>query len=183
MILLLLEIRIFHWIMRKAFQTLYTEDCDVARFIQVMIFPWVSNFPSPSIPPWKKSNCVFSKAKTKAKVQSFCFILRFRLWKPHRLLQALVAARPLVREKTHHWTGSEVREREREIGRDWETASVLLCSPGIILAWVCDGPGAFSKLPVSFPSFLRLVIGPPLVRLTGLYGQAPPPVPPPTIWY
>lgn len=33
-----------------------------------------------------------------------------------------------------------------------------LFSPGIILAWVCDGPGAFSKWAINFPSFWGLLI-------------------------
>lgn len=37
---------------------------------------WVSNVPSLSDWPWKKSNYVFNKAKTKVSVQSFCFLLK-----------------------------------------------------------------------------------------------------------
>ena len=34
-------------------------------------------------------------------------------------------------------------------------------SLGIILAWVCDEPGAFSKWAINFPSFWGLLICPP----------------------
>ena len=56
-----------------------TADCGVARwFIQVEIkaAPWVSSVPSLSAPPWRKSNCVLSKAKTIANIQNFCFVLK-----------------------------------------------------------------------------------------------------------
>lgn len=35
----------------------------------------------------------------------------------------------------------------------------ILCSPGIILLWVWDGPLAFSKEQINFPSFCRLFDG------------------------
>ena len=37
------------------------------------------------------------------------------------------------------------RERERNRERERERQRELLCSHGIILAWVWDGPGAISK--------------------------------------
>lgn len=50
-------------------------------------------------------------------------------------------------------------------------------SPGDYIFWDWKRPEAFSKLPINFPSFRRLLIGPhPPVRMTGLYAQAPPPV-------
>ena len=55
-------------------------DCGVAKFIWVEICLWVSNFPSPSVAPWKKSNRAFHKDKTKVSVQSFCFILKLSPW-------------------------------------------------------------------------------------------------------
>ena len=64
------------------------------------------------------------------------------------------------------------RERER------------VSSSRIILAWVWDGSGAFSKAPMNFPSLHGLLIGPhPLARLMGLFGQALPLVTPSTILY
>ena len=41
-----------------------------------------SHAPSPSVSPWKKLNHVLSKAKTKASVQSFCFIIKLSLLEP-----------------------------------------------------------------------------------------------------
>ena len=61
-----------------------TGDCGVARIIQVQLCPLVSRVPSPSVLPWKKSNRVLSKAKTKASVQSFCFILKLSPSEPTR---------------------------------------------------------------------------------------------------
>ena len=73
----------------------------------------------------------------------------------------------------HVWVTGE-REERRE-----ERVLALLRSPGIILGWVWDGPGTFSKEPIGFPSFCRPWIGlHPLVRQIGLYGPAPLPAPP-----
>ena len=44
--------------------------------------------------------------------------------------------------------GFGVGERERERERK-ERDLTLLCSPGIILAWAWNGPGAFSRQPIS----------------------------------
>ena len=41
-----------------------------------------------------------------------------------------------------------------------EHERAFLCSPGTILAWVWDRPGAFSKEPINFPRFFRLFDGP-----------------------
>ena len=57
----------------KHFTDPCARDCDMARFI------WVAGYfcvPFLSVPPWRKYNGVFSKAKTKASVQSFWFILK-----------------------------------------------------------------------------------------------------------
>ena len=59
--------------------------------------------------------------------------------------------------------------------------NISLCSHGIILAWVWDGPGAFEKA-VNFPDFFvpwmaHLPTNPflPQATPTGLFGSAPPP--------
>ena len=49
--------------------------------------------------------------------------------------------------------GHQARAGERE--------SEILRSSGIILAWVWDGPGAFAKEPINFPSFHGLPMGLP----------------------
>ena len=102
--------------------------------------------PSLSVPNrGKKTNCVFSKAKTKASVQS-----------PLEPMQSAVApgtakfmwsVLPGEREcestglvQVTGWVGGRERERERERER-MSTAF----SPGIILACVWNEPGAFSK--------------------------------------
>ena len=65
------------------------------------------------------------------------------------------------------------RERERELARG------LLCSPGGKSACVWDEPRAFSNEPINFPSSPGFLLDShPVVRLTGLCGQAPPPLPP-----
>ena len=53
-------------------------DCGVAWFICVEIEDalYVSNVLFPCAPPYKKSNLVLSKTKTKASVQSFCSTLK-----------------------------------------------------------------------------------------------------------
>ena len=73
--LLPVEIRLFHEFWGKHSKDPCMGDCDVMRFIVIEIeaSPQVSNFTSSSVLPWKKSNLVFSKAKVKASVQSFCF--------------------------------------------------------------------------------------------------------------
>ena len=63
-------------------------DCGVLIwFMHVGAFPWVSNFPSPFILPWKNFNCVLNKPNQIC-VQCFCFILKLS-----PLESALVAAR------------------------------------------------------------------------------------------
>ena len=61
---------------------------------------------------------------------------------------------------------------------------VPFCSAGIILAWVWDGPGAFSKWTFNFPNLCVLCVGPPPNQsllcpdwTEGLFGPAPPPGP------
>ena len=58
--------------------------CRVEWFIHVETeaAPWVSNVPSPSVLPWKKSNCVSGKAKRKASIQNYCFILKLSSLEP-----------------------------------------------------------------------------------------------------
>lgn len=94
--------------------------CDVARFIQGEICPWVSSVPPPPILPWKKSSCVISKAKTKAKVQSFCFMWRLNPCSPRGLLQPRGAVdlhghvSPSKREHINKW-GECGSPNEREL--------------------------------------------------------------------
>lgn len=49
------------------------------------------------------------------------------------------------------WVGGQ-GERERDRERD--SAPVLLCSPEIVLSWVQDEPGVFSKPLINFPKLL-----------------------------
>ena len=60
---------------KSVFEDPGTGECGVARFIQVEI-EGCTCVPSLSASPWKRSSCVFSKARTKASVQSFCFIVK-----------------------------------------------------------------------------------------------------------
>ena len=93
-------------------------DGGVARwFMEVEICPWVSNVPSPPIPPWKKCNCVFSKVKTTAEVQSFCIILKLSPLQSRPLLQGLVAVR-LPQLCASGWESVHVNSS------GWETAHV-----------------------------------------------------------
>lgn len=59
----------------KHFTDLCMEDCGVARPFQVEVEEWPCVL-SPTILPWKKPNCFFSKSKTKASVQRFSAILQ-----------------------------------------------------------------------------------------------------------
>ena len=64
----------------KGISKVHTQDVVVWHdftHVEIEAAPWVCNVPSPSTPPWKKSNLVFSKADTKASVQSFCSILKY----------------------------------------------------------------------------------------------------------
>ena len=75
---MLSEMRLFHGIVRTASKDPCMGDGGVARwFIQVEIeaAAWVSSVPSLSVPLWRKSNGVFSKAKMKASVQ---FLFRIK---------------------------------------------------------------------------------------------------------
>ena len=82
--------------------------------------------------------------------------------------------------------------RQEKAGPDWEVHQLLrkeraiLCSPGVILASIWDGPGAFAKKLINCPNFCMAWVGPPPsqsllsplgIRPTGLYGPAPLPVP------
>ena len=78
----------------------------------------------------------------------------------------------------HHWLGEWERERERE--RESERARVhffvpLGLKPG---AWVWDDQVLFEKNQSTSQTFTSFIWVYPLVRLTGLYGPAPSPVPP-----
>ena len=42
-----------------------------------------------------------------------------------------------------------------------EPESQPLCYPGIVLSWVWDGPGAFSRWQMNFPNFHMLQVSPP----------------------
>ena len=110
---------------------------------------WVSTFPSLSILPWKKSNLVLSKAKAKASVMSFCFILKLSPWE---LTQSAADPVPATARPTGlHALG----EKEcANVWGEWQVRSpskksvcVCVCvffffSLGILLAWVWDGPSA-----------------------------------------
>ena len=94
-----------------------------------------------SISPWKKSTCFVSKAKQKpvSTVSASYYSLVFQ--SPHSLPWAPVPARPTWmhapcgRERANAQSKEESQARER--------AREHLCSSGILLAWVWDGPGAF----------------------------------------
>ena len=51
-----------------------TEDSGVTRFIFAEIEGCFC-VPSPFVPPWKNSSCVFSKVKTRASVKMFYLIV------------------------------------------------------------------------------------------------------------
>ena len=80
--LLSAEIRLFHGVMRKAFQAPHTGEGGVASFICVEIeaSPWVSDAPSPSVSPREESSRVCSKARARVSVQIFCFVFKLSPW-------------------------------------------------------------------------------------------------------
>ena len=67
------KVGLFHGIERKAFHQLMHERLWCGKTYLGGSLPCV---PFPSVLPWKKSNHVFSKARTKASVQSSCAMLR-----------------------------------------------------------------------------------------------------------
>ena len=75
LVLLPVGVGLFHGILRKAFHGPTHERLWSGKIIQVDIdgHPCVSSLP---VPPWKNSNCVFSKDKTKTSAQSFCLTLK-----------------------------------------------------------------------------------------------------------
>lgn len=99
-------------------------DCNVARFNQVEICPWISRFPFPFILSWKKANCVFSKDKIQSSVQCFCFMLKLSPVQPVSLLQAHKAARLIrlyawsKRECVNKWCVSHWKRNETERQRE-----------------------------------------------------------------
>ena len=142
------EMELFHEIARNP-KSPSIRDCDVARFSQVEICPWVYHVPSPSALPWKTSDGVFNKAKTKGQGPEFVSYQSFVLWEP---VQSAVGPSSFC---TCMVTCSQVRQKVQVTkmsaghwgaGGEKEILSELL-SPGIILTWVWVwyGPGAFSK--------------------------------------
>ena len=61
-------------------------DCGIVKSIWVEKegCPWVPNVSSVSILPYRNYNLVFIKAKTKASVHSFCFIIKLSPLGPAR---------------------------------------------------------------------------------------------------
>ena len=85
-------------------------------------------------------------------------------WMQRHLLWAPVSSRPTwshdpegQRVHTHELGECRAQARQRDKGRGRE----LLYSPEIILAWLWDGLGAFTKEPINFPSFCGLLVGLP----------------------
>ena len=178
---LLVENRLFHRILRMDFQGPCTGDCGVAKwFICVEGCPQIANVPSPSIPPRKKSNLVLSQqGQSKSRCQSFCFTLKLSPFVAHAVCCGPSSCYPTW-SHAPRWeslaTNAAGAGYEREIKRERERA--LFPPLELLLAWVWGGPDAFSKEPISFPIFPDLIGLHPLVRMTGLCGPAPPPVPP-----
>ena len=75
---LLVESRLSHMITRKAFQGPMNGRlwCGKVFSGKNRSCSCVSNVPSLSILLWKKSSVTLSKAKAKASIQSFCFVLK-----------------------------------------------------------------------------------------------------------
>lgn len=92
--------RLFHGNSRKEFQGSTHGRWWYGKVVYWWWLPWASHIPFPSVPPWEKSNHVFSIAEIKISEQNFCFIVLRSLCGPW----ALVAARPA-------WCGSWERER------------------------------------------------------------------------
>ena len=87
----------------------------VARFIQVEICPWVSNVPFPWVPPWKKSNRVFSRANTKASFQSSCVILKLSSLDPSSCQTCMAVWSPA--RNNAQMRGASARLQARESAR------------------------------------------------------------------
>lgn len=121
--------------------------CDVASSIQVELCLWIANFPSASVPPWKRSNRVRSEAKTKASVHCSCFILKLSPLEPTQSGICLVAARPhghmLLGEREYVNTPGECMERSKR-----ETVSLI---PWDYISLGLERARCFSKTN-NFPS-------------------------------
>ena len=167
-------------------------------YVEIETSSWVSSVPSPSVLPWKKYYRVFSRPNTKASVLSFCFILRFSPLKPTgRQLNDLSphpgnwacfhsgcsggrvhgAAGCLAAMDTWQWRENTGSHRVSALPYGQERG--LLCSPGVItrslgLGWTRYFFKRTSQLPKLSQAMHRSI---PLLRLTGLYDQAPAPVP------
>ena len=154
---------------REKFHHPHLGDCGVARFKQVEDSPRI---PPLSIPPWEKSSCVFSKAKTEASQCQFLFHIKAqsfgaRRWllsrlSPHAGSLALfpsvllcpgsllepaggvhMAASCTAPGAT--WLRRKNVQAHRVSTSHQERVKEHLCSPGIILSWAWDGAGDFSK--------------------------------------
>ena len=125
------EIRLFHEIMRKGFQgpTHGRVWCGKLYSAGNRSCPWVSNVPSPSVPPWKKYNGVLSKTKTKASIQSkaYSFRAHANCCGPRYLLDLHGHVVPGERaHKLMSGHGSQARERERAALFSWDCVSLGL---------------------------------------------------------
>ena len=136
--------------------------------------------------PWKKSNLVLSKAKAKASVQSFCFMLKLS---PSEPMQPALGpssctthmvvcfwARECLNEQGECRTlGRGERERKRE--RERSRASTLLFPWGYNQELFQNDQSTsqvFKVFLMGLPLSQSIVVQ---ARLTGLLDQAPPPVP------
>lgn len=127
----------------------------------------------------------FSKTKTKFKVQSFCFMLNLGAF---GVPQSAVGTGSCWshrdaccwpgQESMCEWTGRVCRQERahKQMGWVWVTereGDSLF--PWGYISLRLDEVGVFSKESINFSSFCRLWMCPHLlVRLTVLFGQAPP---------
>ena len=152
-------------------------DCGVARwFLWVEISPW---FPvsclipachgkSPTVSSTRPKQKPVSRVSASHQSKPWCFLWAWWLLDGH-LLPSKWACEPM----------GQVHYIETEMGGGRWAGRELLCSPGIILAWVWVGPGASSK-GANFPSFSELSIGPsssytgrPFWSITSAYAMLP----------
>ena len=147
----------------------------------------------------ERSNLVFSGVRMTATAQSLCSILKsspvqhlaslvcFQLQSIAGLQRSGSCLEPECRVcvAISHTAAKAIQLWREDIGTkgqvwvpEQERARASLFS-WVYVSWAWKRPEAFSKEPIDFPSFSGFWMFPhPLVRLTGLFGQAPPPAPP-----
>ena len=161
--------------MKKAFQGIHKGRWGlVIRVIcgtrcKIIGFSCASNVLSLSILPCQKSNLAFIRPRNRTSIQAFCTMARLvqASLPPH---PASVACFPGCASTGAHLWGpcgcqDHMAAKERKHGNKWASARYIVREKDFVSQdYIISGLGwtmQFSKQPINFPRFHRLVLGPP----------------------